>query len=136
MLPAELARPSPIQPEMREAPPAPEERAGARVHNATQGDAPSDRRKYRGAFVRKSDSVADALNNVSTIVEARCRRHAAHWATRSCAASRLCACGRSAGAALPDLVTGVATGLVAIVEVVRAVRRGRVKRTREHDGNG
>jgi hypothetical protein len=115
--------------------PTHEERAGAQVYKATQDDNPSDRRKYRGAYVRKSGKVGDALNNITTIVQEGVG--AAKPTGQHVVAPRGEYVNPTAqtGPATPDLIMGVAGGVVMAAEAVRAGRRARAKRKKERDGN-
>jgi hypothetical protein len=131
-----LAPPRETEARTGEAAPAPSERAGARVHKATQDDSPSDRRRYRGALYRQSGKFDDAVNNVTTIVEdgvGVIRPTGQHVVAPE---GDYAAPAGHSGAATPDLVVGVASGVAMIVEAVRAGRRARAKRRREHDANG
>jgi hypothetical protein len=115
--------------------PTHEERAGAQVYKATQDDNPSDRRKYRGAYVRKSGKVGDALNNITTVVQEGVGVTKPTGQHVVAPRGDYVNSAAHAGPAAPDLVMGVAGGVAMAAELVRAGRRARAKRKKEHDGN-
>jgi hypothetical protein len=110
--------------------PTHEERAGARAHKATQDDDPTDRRKYRRAYVRKSGKVGDAVNNISTMVQEGI------GVTKPTGQHALEPRGDQAtqagqpGPAVPDLAMGLAAGVAVVAEGFRMARNRRRKRRR------
>lgn len=106
------------------------------MHKATQDDNPTDRKKYRGAYVRQSGKVDGALRNITTIVQEGVgspKPTGQHVAAPG--GGDFVRPTAPTGAAAPDLVMGVAGSVAMAVEFVRAARRARARRKREHDGN-
>jgi hypothetical protein len=134
VLPLELARQREVDGHQGTRLPTHEERPGARVYKETQEPKDSGDR-YRAEGIRNFGKTSDAVKNVTTMVReglgspGPTGQHTAvprgdYYAQQP------------PGAASTDPVVGAAAGAFMVAETVRAVRRARAKRKKEHDGNG